>query len=332
MPPISKSSICGGLKVYPVLKLPGMDYNFIIKNRYVLNILANSPAEDLYAQPVEILYKSELKPEEPFFSIVMPIYNQEEIIEKNVAALLQFTAEKNYELIFLLDSCSDKSESVLLNLLKCEKMPDLLTNIIVLISHTPLFETASDNIGFLCSRGKYVIEIQSDIEITEMGYNMKMLKPFMKLSNVIGVSGRCCHNLTNSDGVGKLGNLIEFPINKSIDKGAFYVGETCNRGPLMLDLEKLRSLGFLDEKSYFLNNSDHDLFARAYYKNEWICGYIPIEFISPLQNGSTRKKKDELNESTFNRYKKEKSEQNGFLHQYICSNPKSRQIAKIAMN
>jgi hypothetical protein len=48
---------------------------------------------------------------------------------------------------------------------------------------------------------------------------------------------------------------------------------------------------FLDEQNYFLDGSEHDLFTRAYFLNGWRCGYIPIEFNAPTQNGSTRKNK-----------------------------------------
>ena len=76
----------------------------------------------------------------------------------------------------------------------------------------------------------------------------------------------------------------------------FYTFESCNRGPLLLDKEKVEKLGYLDENNYFLDNSEHDLMLRAYLKYKYICGYIPINFNSPLKDGSTRNYiKDEKN-------------------------------------
>jgi hypothetical protein len=60
---------------------------------------------------------------------------------------------------------------------------------------------------------------------------------------------------------------------------------------LLLDRAKLAELNYLDEENYFLDNSDHDLMARAYLEKQYICGYVPIEFRSPLSFGSTRASK-----------------------------------------
>ena len=45
----------------------------------------------------------------------------------------------------------------------------------------------------------------------------------------------------------------------------------------------------MDEENYFLDNSDHDLMARAFLEKKYICGYVPIDFNAPLCDGSTRK-------------------------------------------
>ncbi len=46
----------------------------------------------------------------------------------------------------------------------------------------------------------------------------------------------------------------------------------------------------MDEENYFLDDSDHDLMARAYLEKKYICGYVPIDFKAPLCDGSTRNK------------------------------------------
>jgi hypothetical protein len=159
----------------------------------------------------------------------------------------------------------------------------------------PLFETKCDNIGFKNSEGKYCLEIQADMKMTEFGYNLHLTKPFILYNNVIAVSGRCAHNLFSNDGIGKLGHNIERSISElNICKNKFYVYETCNRGPLLLDKKKLEELNFLDEEEYFLDDSDHDLMIRAYLQKKYICGYVPIDFCSPLSYGSTR------NDKTYN--------------------------------
>ena len=57
----------------------------------------------------------------------------------------------------------------------------------------------------------------------------------------------------------------------------------------------MAELGYLDEEHYFQDNSDHDLMARAYLLKGYICGYVPIDFSSPLKHGTTRKSIDPKN-------------------------------------
>jgi hypothetical protein len=124
-----------------------------------------------------------------------------------------------------------------------------------------------------------------------------------KYDDIIGVSGRCTHNFGASLGIGKMGYMVEQFLSPEINRNMMYMYGTCNRGPLVLHTEKLRQLGYMDEQNYFLHNSDHDLFARAYYLHGLKCGYIPIEFKSSINDGSTRKQIDprvkEINEHFF---------------------------------
>jgi hypothetical protein len=192
----------------------------------------------------------------------------------------------------ILDYCFDNTEQNLFEFLNSGfSYPENYIQLTIFKNEDkPLFETKCDNIGFIYSVGKYCLEIQADMKMTELGYNLHLTKPFLLFDNVIAVSGRCAHNLySHSIGIGKLGTSIEISIDKlNIDKNKFYVYETCNRGPLLLDRKKLEELNFLDETEYFLDDSDHDLMARAYLQKQYICGYVPIDFYSPLYIGSTR--------------------------------------------
>lgn len=228
----------------------------------------------------------------PTYSIVMPIYNQEDIIVENLQSIFDMT-EGLYELILVLDFCFDQTEPRVLEYFHTKsRFPDTVTKITIFKNEFPLFETKCDNIGFRHSIAKYCLEIQADMKMTERGYNLQLTRPFEKYPNVIAVSGRCSHAMYGGLGIGKLGNAIETPIEQlGVSRNIFYVNETCNRGPLLLDRQKLKDLGYLDEETYFLNNSDHDLMARAWIENRYICGYVPINFSSPLVHGSTRNTK-----------------------------------------
>lgn len=129
------------------------------------------------------------------------------------------------------------------------------------------------------------------MEITEYGFDTSLKRGFEQIDNVIAVSGRCTHGIFyDFRHAGKTGNKIniENPEDLGFNKNIFYSGETCNRGPLMYDKNKIMKLNYYDERHYYLGNDDHDLMIRAYINNNYICGYIPISFKAPLSNGSTR--------------------------------------------
>ena len=261
--------------------------NILKHKNYYNGQLCNNPTPvDGQSEPQVILYK-QYSNNTIEYSVVIPVFNQEEIIEQNILSVLTHM-EGYFEIIIILDNCIDKTESILLNLFNNVNLTSLV-KVILIKQETPVFETTCDNIGFILSSGKYIVEIQADMEMTEYGFNTSLARPFKKYDDIIGISGRCTHIFGAPVGAGKLGELVSQPLSGDLDRNTLYMFGTCNRGPLVLDREKLKSMEFLDEQNYFLDNSDHDLFARSYYLKGWRCGYVPIEFNAPLKNGSTRK-------------------------------------------
>jgi glycosyltransferase involved in cell wall biosynthesis len=300
-----------------------------INNRYKDNVFINNPIPYDETSKLEVILYKNYKEELPYFSIVTPIYNQEKIITRNIESVINNMTEKNFELILIVDACSDNTKKILLSFFQNSMNNPLLTNVLLIESKIPLFETSADNVGFYCSRGDYIIEIQADMNIKEKGFNMKLLKPFLKLGTVIGVSGRGCHDLSVIRGKGNnIDNMNLKKEYKNIDKNSFYVAETCNRGPLILDRSKLIEMNYLDEKNYFLDNSDHDLFTRAFIQKGYICGHLSVIFESPLNDGSTRKPRDPLNQKVLN-YKRSVCEKNGFLDYYLKNEYSPKKIRKI---
>jgi hypothetical protein len=115
-----------------------------------------------------------------------------------------------------------------------------------------------------------------------------------------------------------------------LDRDTFYVYETCNRGPLLLDRKKLEELDYLDEENYFLDDSDHDLMARAFLYKNYICGHVPIDYNSPMEDGSTRRQvvnereEDRVNQREKDKIKAKLATRPGlakFLPLWYCRNP-----------
>jgi len=294
-----------------------MDYTKIANERYSAGVFINKPKD---GPSIEVILNKTFVDKVPLISVVIPIYNQEGIIERNLRSMLETITETPYEMILIVDACSDKTLEKVLGLFGGEGLPELLTNVVVMRSTTPLFETAADNLGFLCSRGEYIMEIQADMQMIERGFNVALLRPFFRFSDFIAVSGRSCHGLTYDHGLGKMGVLVEKPLDSRLKRDHLYVGETCNRGPIIFRRKMVEELGYLDEINYFLNYSEHDLFTRARILKSWFCGYVPMEFLSPCSDGSTRKPRDPVNEAVF-LAKSATCERKGFLNHWLVSSP-----------
>jgi len=277
--------------------------NVFLKSYYENSPLYGSPKpiKEQGYDAVQCIYFHEfLKDAVCDFSIVMPIYNQMYIIQQNVMSVIMNTGGF-YEIIIILDSCTDKSKDSVLDCFKNFTGYNGFVRIIICESVVPLFETVCDNIGFRLGSGKWFLEIQADMTMTQKNYNLELTKPFFMFNNIIAVSGRCSHSLDEKNFIGKFANLAEKCVHElGIRRNIFYVNEVCNRGPLLLCSEKVRAMGYLDETNFYLDYSEIDLMLRAYEKYKWICGYVPIDYESPLNNGSTRKERNEINNTILN--------------------------------
>jgi glycosyltransferase involved in cell wall biosynthesis len=95
----------------------------------------------------------------------------------------------------------------------------------------------------------------------------------------------------NSGVAGRISKLIEFKVTDSqINLNKIYIGDTFMRGPILFDRQKYYSIGGLDTKRFFQGYDDHDFCGRALLNN-YLVGYTPVRFASPLNLGTARKKR-----------------------------------------
>jgi glycosyltransferase involved in cell wall biosynthesis len=249
------------------------------------------------------------------FSLVIPIHNQESIIERVLNSVVTMTLGY-YELILILDGCTDSTPTIVRNWASRQSI-----ELHILENPVGFFETACDNQGFRMAKGKYIIEIQADMEILTFGYNILLASPLEQYPDMIGVSGRCCHGLNTSStpfAAGKLGEAAKQPHVILQDFRAYnkvFLSHTVNRGPLALRKSMLQELEYLDEEHYTLGNDEHDLFARAWAHKQWRCGFVPVEVYSPLEWGSTRKPRNKSVQAFLE--ERLKREEYGFLNQHV---------------
>lgn len=278
--------------------------------------LVHRPERQWDQDPTDVLI-ADYKAQEPTFSIVMPVHNQEAIIQRVLRSITDMTLGY-YEVILILDGCTDGTRERILEWVDLLDVPVYLVRIHILENPQGIFETSCDNQGFALARGKYIVEVQADMVILTFGYNVILASPLEQYSDLLAISGRCCHRINQSPGMhaGKLGEAVKSPHVLLQDFEAFgkvFLSHTVNRGPLVLRRSMLEELGFLDEAHYVLGDDEHDLFARAWVQKQWRCGFVPIEVYSPLEWGSTRKERSPEVQAYLT--KREQNKSGGFLEQ-----------------
>ena len=77
--------------------------------------------------------------------------------------------------------------------------------------------------------------------------------------------------------------------NDTNDRNIFRIRQCINRGPLCLDMNKVKQLNYLDETFAPCDGDDADLCLRASL-NDWKCGVLQIDYLSDLRWGTSRVK------------------------------------------
>jgi len=233
-------------------------------------------------------------------SVIVTIHNGarripsgEILLEKVLDGIINNTVGE-YEVLCMLDGCTDDSDKVVDKYLdKANVRPIILPDI---------FELRTNNAAFKESKGEYVIVVQDDQVISEHGWNKRMQKPFDAFDDVFAVTARCAHNWVINTNSYYLNNpsapihgwcdIFEHVDHASdaheLSRDVFAVRSSCNRGPLMINLEDLERVGYLDEAFAPCDMDDHDLMYRAYIELGKVCGAYRIDMESNVSWSGAR--------------------------------------------
>lgn len=254
-------------------------------------------------------------------SLNLTIHNKDFLL-KEVLDGIKSNTISNYELVLVLDGCSDESENIVNNFIA--NNPKIK---IIKLYAPNVFETKANNIAAKNSSGDYLIIIQDDMIIKEKGWDARMLKPIKEFSDIFAVTSRTAHNwiinpysvdikkdILDEDRWADMLIHIDHADKKSIPRNVFAVRNCVNRGPLLIKHDILNKLNYFDEIYSPQDMDEHDLCYRA-KKIGYKCGCYWIDFVSEDSWGGTRengKPKKWLLDSNFkngkifiNRYKDE---------------------------
>lgn len=226
-------------------------------------------------------------------SIILTVHNKGWLIGDVIKGIVNNTVGE-YELIVVIDGCTDDSEQVVLDNVKDIK------NYTILYADN-VFETKANNIGLRKAEGDKVIIVQDDMIIREHGWNKRLQKPFDAFDDVFAVTARTAHNWVYNaynrhyDMKEDLDDCwcdivlhTDHAQSSSIPRNIFAVRSSVNRGPLMMDHEDLKTMGYFDEAFSPQDMDDHDLMYRTYKELKKVCGCYWIDFVSQDSWGGTR--------------------------------------------
>jgi glycosyltransferase involved in cell wall biosynthesis len=221
-------------------------------------------------------------------SVVLTIFNKENIIEMILKALFKYTSKTVNEYIFVLDGCTDNSESILNRML-----PNIPHNANYKIIKTDnVFELRANNAGLKECTNEYAIIVQDDMCIEELNWNDRLLQPILHYKDIWAVTARTACSL-NPDG--NWYNIKEGPVGHNFKKNAdfprnlVFVGQVVNRGPLLVTMSVIKQIGYFDETlPGCIGCDDVDACLKVFERFGLRCCSFWIGYNSPLEWGSTR--------------------------------------------
>ena len=144
-------------------------------------------------QSIKVVYAKSLNPSQPKISVCMPLHNCSTSLSDSIMSL-ESSLSLPHEYIFILDSCTDGTKPILLDLIKKHNIfiKNKTTGFLILESHRQLFETYCDYLGILSSASEYVLEVQSDMFIHHRNFDQLMLNQLKSDYKLAIVGGRGC--------------------------------------------------------------------------------------------------------------------------------------------
>ena len=123
-------------------------------------------------------------------SIIVTVYQKEAHIGYVIAGIVENTTSP-FELVVVYDGCTDRSEQVVNSVLAANK--GLMQKLTVV--HTPdINEVRANNAGMRAAGGDYWILLQDDMQVTERGWEKRLLYPILQWPDVFAVSANKAHS------------------------------------------------------------------------------------------------------------------------------------------
>ena len=161
-------------------------------SRFVLNLLLSDGRFKLVKQTVKDSHLS------PLISCVIPVFNQESVVYKHLRSIVEHSTCL-LELIILDDTSSDDTTKEILRFINDLEKSQSQSNILGIRFYRtsfPVYESRCEDFGFRNSNGRFVMSIQADMKILELGFDRKLIQVFESDSSLRIISCRGVHSLS----------------------------------------------------------------------------------------------------------------------------------------
>jgi glycosyltransferase involved in cell wall biosynthesis len=142
----------------------------------------------------KLILRREFSPSKCTTSVVMPCFNQEEIIV-DVLAKVIVSMGTPFEIIIINDCSTDQTLQRIITFASGDFKDSLLSRLEVYSNDTPRFETFCDYFGFSKAKGEFLLEIQADMHIEDPGFDIRMIQAFSQYEDLFALSGRGTHDI-----------------------------------------------------------------------------------------------------------------------------------------
>lgn len=132
----------------------------------------------------------------PLISIVMPIYNQCEIVSTNLQSIIDCMSLP-FEIILVNDASEDNTHKEIQRFIVKAQNKVFFNHNLIRITYLrnmfySVFETKCDILGFKYATAPYVLEMQADMKILEKDFDKKLIEVLKQNKDLLAVSGRNC--------------------------------------------------------------------------------------------------------------------------------------------
>lgn len=126
----------------------------------------------------------------PVVSVVMPVFNQENLVDNNLNSLLN-SMTVPFDMVVVDDHSEDKTLKKIVQYFKSiENKFDKLCRYSIYTARFSQFETECDTFAFSMCRTNIVIEVQADMVVNDNGFDSRLIQALNSNPDIFLISGR----------------------------------------------------------------------------------------------------------------------------------------------